>query len=285
MKFLYKDASIGMDMPIRSAIENIYGTLAIDHPNNKSGRKKYPGYPIFKSDIGSKVFYNKPTTQLGVYDKNRFYFDVDPFTMDSLNDLNLEALALSGTFVSGDIVPELKHFLSLQPDKSLGFILESPEAGYPMYRGKGRGFIRLSLSDEGLFGDGEIKYLSSSSKADQFILLLDSMNAQVKTFVNDRTGIYPTVKANQVYEHWMPYNDSMYVYSQQEKISFSADRATLMGTLMLTPELTAAAGNIDVEKAVLNSRNFWLQPDNILSDTAYFRYRSAADSVVFAFVR
>jgi hypothetical protein len=284
MKFLYKDASIGMDMPIRSAIENIYGTLAIDHPNNKSGRKKYPGYPIFKSDIGSKVFYNKPTTQLGVYDKNRFYFDVDPFTMDSLNDLNLEALALSGTFVSGDIVPELKHFLSLQPDKSLGFILESPEAGYPMYRGKGRGFIRLSLSDEGLFGDGEIKYLSSSSKADQFILLLDSMNAQVKTFVNDRTGIYPTVKANQVYEHWMPYNDSMYVYSQQEKISFSADRATLMGTLMLTPELTAAAGNIDVEKAVLNSRNFWLQPDNILSDTAYFRYRSAADSVVFAFV-
>ncbi len=283
MKFLYKDESIGMDMPIKSAIENIYGTLSIDHPNNKSGRKKYAGYPLFKSDIGSKVFYNKPTTQYGVYDKNRFYFDVDPFTMDSLNDLNLEALALSGTFVSGDIVPELKYFLSLQPDKSLGFVLDKPEAGYPMYRGKGRGFLKLSLSDEGLFGEGDIKYLSSTSVSDQFILLLDSMNATCKTFVNERTGIYPTVKATQVYEHWMPYNDSMYVTRTQDLISFSADRATLDGTLMLTPERLAAKGDINVEKAQLGSHNFWLQPDNILADTSYFRYRSLADSAVFAF--
>jgi hypothetical protein len=51
MKFYIHDDSSGMDLPLRSALQNVFGTLAIDHPANKSGRKKIPGYPIFKSVI------------------------------------------------------------------------------------------------------------------------------------------------------------------------------------------------------------------------------------------
>jgi hypothetical protein len=283
MKFLYHDEKVGADLPIKSALQNIYGTLAIDHPYNKSGRKRYPGYPIFKSDVGSKVFYDKPGTQLGTYNRNRFFFDVDPFTMDSLNDLDLEHMALSGTLVSGNIVPDLKYFLSLQSDRSLGFILPKPEPGYPMYEGKGRGFIDLSLSDEGFFGKGEIKYLVSSSVSDQFILLLDSMNANCRSFDNLRTTIYPTVHANNVYEHWIPYGDSMFVSSVSELIHFSDNRATLEGTLLLTPDYLRANGAVNVREAQLVSRDFHLQPDNVVSDTAYFRLRLFSDSTRFGF--
>lgn len=283
MKFLYRDSKLGVDLPIKSALQNIYGDLAIDHPYNKSGRKKYPGYPIFKSDVGSKVYYDKPSTQQGVYNRNKFYFDVDPFTMDSLNELDLEKMSLSGTLISGGIIPDLKYALSLQPDKSLGFKLRRTEAGYPMYGGKGRGFIDLSLSDEGFFGTGEINYLASVSKSDQFIMLLDSLNAHCKTFDNKRTAIYPDVVAKNTYSHWIPYQDTMFISSTSELISFSKDRATLDGTLIYTPNAMHAKGNINIEEAQLASLDFWLQPDQVLSEDAQFRILDLKDSTKFAF--
>jgi hypothetical protein len=283
MKFLYKDTKRGVDLPIKSALQNIYGDLAIDHPYNKSGRKKYPGYPIFKSDVGSKVYYDKPETFGGVYDRNKFYFDVEPFTMDSLNELDLENMALEGTLISGGIIPDLKYALSLQPDKSLGFKLKKNEAGYPMYGGKGRGFVDLSLSDEGFFGNGELHYLASISKSNQFIMLLDSLNAQCQNFDNKRTAIYPDVVATNTYNHWIPYQDTMFVTRTAEMVKFSKNRARLDGTIIYTPSNMHAKGNIDIEEAQLASLDFWLQPDQILSEEAQFRIFDLKDSTKLAF--
>lgn len=283
MKFLYRDEKLGVDLPIKSALQNIYGTLAIDHPYNKSGRKKFPGYPIFKADVGSKVYYDKPTTQLGVYDRNRFYFDVEPFTMDSLNELDLEKMSLAGTLVSGGIIPDLKYALNLQPDKSLGFKLKRNDVGYPMYGGKGRGFIDLALSDEGFFGTGEINYLASVSRSDQFVMLLDSLNGQCKTFDNKRTDIYPDVVATNTYNHWRPYNDTMFITRTDELIRFSKSRATLDGTIIYTPGSMHAKGDVNVEEAQLTSLDFWLQPDQILSEDARFKLFDLNDAKKFAF--
>ncbi len=283
MKFLFRDSKLGVDLPIKSALQNIYGTLAIDHPFNKSGRKKFPGYPIFKSDVGSKVYYDKPSTQNGVYDRNRFYFDVEPFTMDSLNELDLEKMSLAGTLVSGGIIPDLKYALYLQPDKSLGFKLKRNDVGYPMYGGKGRGFVDLSLSDEGFFGIGEINYLASVSKSDQFVMLLDSLNGQCKTFDNKRTGTYPDVVATNIYNHWIPYQDTMLVTRTEAIIPFSNNRATLDGTIIYTPNSMHAKGSINLEEAQLTSFDFWLQPDQILSDDAFFKLFDLKDSTKFAF--
>lgn len=283
MKFLYRDEKLGVDLPIKSALQNIYGDLAIDHPYNKSGRKKYPGYPIFKSDVGSKVYYDKSSTQRGVYDRNKFYFDVEPFTMDSLNELDLEKMSLGGTLVSGGIIPDLKYALYLQPDKSLGFKLKRNDVGYPMYGGKGRGFIDLSLSDEGFFGTGEINYLASVSKSDQFVMLLDSLNADCKTFDNKRTGIYPDVVAKNTYNHWMPYQDTMFITRTAAQLDFSKNRAKLDGTIIYTPAAMHARGHVNIEEVQLASRDFWLQPDQVLSDDAQFRIYDLKDSTKFAF--
>ena len=283
MKFLYRDEKLGVDLPIKSALQNIYGDLAIDHPFNKSGRKKFPGYPIFKSDVGSKVYYDKAETQQGVYDRNRFYFDVEPFTMDSLNELDLEKMSLAGTLVSGGIIPDIKYALNLQPDKSLGFKLKRTEAGYPMYGGKGRGFIDLALSDEGFFGNGELKYIASVSKSNQFIMLLDSLNALCQSFNNIRNDIYPDVVAINTYNHWMPYKDTMLISSTDNPISFSANRAKLNGTIIYMPSSMHAYGNIDIEEAQLTSKDFWLQPDQILSEDAIFKLFDLYDANKFAF--
>src|SRR5690606_12014104 len=131
--FYYKDET-GMDFPVKSALQNIYGTFEIDYLFNKSGRKKKPHYLIFKLETGSMVTYDKPTTYNGIYDRNRFNFELDPFTIDSLNDLNFESLVLEGTFHAGGIIPDMRADLKLQEDKSLGF--KMGERTYPMYGGK-----------------------------------------------------------------------------------------------------------------------------------------------------
>jgi hypothetical protein len=283
MKFYYYDAEKGTDVPIKSVLADVYGTLSIDQPNNKSGRKKYPGYPIFKSDKGSNIYYDKTTTHQGVYVRNKFYFEVDPFTLDSLTELDFKTLTLDGTMRAANIVPDFRYAVSLQPDLSMGFVKQKDLEGYPMYGGKGRGFLKLSLSDEGFYGDGELRYVASTSKSDQFYLFIDSTNATCETFTNDRTIKFPSAKANQTYNHWMPYQDSMYVTPLKDQISFSDDRATLDGTMFITPERVGASGNVNIAEAQLNSTNFWLQTNNVLADTATFRIIDASDQKKFSF--
>lgn len=283
MRFYLYDEATGSDIPIKSAIQNVFGTLAIDHPGNKSGRKKYPGYPYFKSDVGSKIYYDKPTTQSGVYDRNRFYFDVDPFTIDSLNTLNFEALSLEGTLISGGIMPDLDHSVSLQPDRSLGFVLGKPLSPYPLYGGKGSGDVTLSLSDEGFFGNGDVRYQQSVSTSAQFVFLLDSMNGFCKTFTNNRDQTYPTALGSDVYVHWVPYHDSMYVNTLKQVLAISDERIKLEGTLILTPSRMSSSGVCYIKDAELTSTNSWMHPDRVTSDTSYLRFRSYTDSSKFAF--
>lgn len=281
MKFYYQDGKTGEDLPIKSALQNIYGTLSIDNPHNKSGRKKFPGYPIFKSDVGAKVYYDKPTTYNEVYDRKKFFFDVDPFTLDSLNELDFEHLNLGGTFSSGNIVPDIKEEIKLQPDKSLGF--QRTERSYPMYGGKGTANVALNLSDEGFFGNGELTYLTSTSRSGKFELFIDSMNAQCNTFDNKRSTLYPTIGAVNTYERWHPYGDSLLVSHQTELMKVSDNRADFGGTLLLTPQEMTANGDVNIDKAQIASAFFHFRPDNILTDSGLFRLKNYNDSTKFSF--
>jgi hypothetical protein len=281
MKFYYKDGKTGEDLPIKSALQNIYGTLDIDNPFNKSGRKDFPTYPIFRSETGALITYDKPSTYGGIYDRKRFNFQLDPFTIDSLNDLDFETLLLGGTFNPGGIIPEMRADLKLQPDKSLGFQLE--EKTYPMYGGKGSATVALKLSDEGFFGDGELNYLTSSSRSGKFELFLDSMNAHCNTFDNKRSSLYPTIEAINTYEQWYPYSDSLMVRNEGEQMQVSDKRADFTGGLVLTPSVMTASGDVNIDKAQLSSTSFFFKPDNITTDSGLFRLKTYTDSTKFAF--
>jgi hypothetical protein len=282
MKFFYKDSKTGEDLPIRSALQNIYGTLDIDNPFNKSSRKKFPGYPIFKSETGANIFYDKPTTYNGIYDPKRFVFQLDTFSIDSLNELLFESLVLGGTFYSGGIIPDMQANLKLQEDKSLGFKID--EKTYPLYNGKGEANIALKLSDEGFFGNGSLTYLTSVSRSSKFELFLDSMNAQCNTFDNDRSLIYPTVNAINTFERWIPYGDSLLVSNNAEQMLLSEKRSLFNGTILLSPKEMTAKGDVNTDKSQLTSNLFYFKPDNIVTDSGLFKLKTHTDSTKFAFL-
>ncbi|HET8962988.1 MAG TPA: hypothetical protein VFM99_03775, partial [Chitinophagales bacterium] len=167
---------------VKTVIEKINGSLEIDNPQNKSGRKDYPSYPIFNSFKDSYAYYDKKSIQNGKYPKDKFYFHLEPFTIDSLDNFSNEGLNFKGEMVSAGIFPTFKESLKLQPDYSLGFVSKTPPAGYSMYGDKGTYTATINLSNKGLRGDGTLKYITSSIVSPDFVFFPDSTNCLAKTF-------------------------------------------------------------------------------------------------------
>jgi hypothetical protein len=261
---------------VKSVIEGIRGELLIDQPTNKSSRKVLPIYPILKTNKESFVYYDKPYIQNGVYKRSNFYFQINPFSLDSLDNLNMEALKYNGTFVSAGIFPDFEENLKIQKDYSLGFIRNTPKEGYKVYGDKGNYFSTINLSNQGLKGDGELKYLASSSKSSEFIFYPDSTNALVQTFdIKEQSGEiqYPPVNATDVFEHWQPYKNYMNIYSRTNPINMY-DNSHLTGSLTLTPTLLSGNGIVDFEKAEIESNFFKFKQKEFDADTSSFRLKT-----------
>ncbi len=263
---------------VRSVLENITGDLLIDSQGNKSGLKPYSQYPIFNSKKDSYVFYDRPYIQEGVYQKEIFFFHLDPFTIDSLDNFSKAGLKFGGDFVSAGIFADFRDSLSLQPDLSLGLVRYTPDNGWAAYGGKGTFTDKLSLSNDGLIGSGKIDYLTSTSHSDRYIFLPDSMNADAKDFVN-RKQIYanvefPDVKAIDVYLHWMPKKDVMYVNKKTEPIDMYEGQAIMAGNLQLKPSGMTGNGLMTFAASELESNLFKYKQNIFDADTSDFRLTS-----------
>jgi hypothetical protein len=83
---------------------------------------KPPTFPQFQSFKESYTYYDKKSIFKGVYNRDKFYYKLDPFTMDSLDNFRNEGLIFEGEFSSAGIFPTFREQLTLQKDYSLGFI-------------------------------------------------------------------------------------------------------------------------------------------------------------------
>ncbi|MGP8217275.1 MAG: hypothetical protein ACLQQ4_17035 [Bacteroidia bacterium] len=275
-------------VPVKSVIEHVSGEIKLDYPTNKSGFKPYHQYPILTSDSNSFVFYNKKTVQNGVYNKDKFYFKLDPFVIDSLNRFSNAGLHFGGTFASADIVPEMRETLKLQPDYSLGFVHDAPEDGIALYGGKGRFFSKLKLSNRGLKGDGTINYVTSVSKSNDFTFYPDSMNAIANKFVVNEQKTppeFPPVTGDTVREHWLPKQDHMAI--NDIKYTFliytGPSQSIFHGMLDLSPDLLAGNGEIDFLRANLVSKLIKFRQHKFTADTSDFSLEATDNSgIAFA---
>ena len=73
-----RDIKLGISNQLRETA----GVLYVNKPNNKSARRMYPEYPIFKADVGAVVYFDGADILDGVYDKS-IYFTIPAFELDS----------------------------------------------------------------------------------------------------------------------------------------------------------------------------------------------------------
>ncbi len=255
---------------VNNVLEHINGEIVIDNPNNKSGVKDNPEYPIFYSTEKSYVYYDYDHIQKGKYTRDKFYFVVEEYIIDSLNDFTVEGLGYDGTLFSADIFPPIQDRLVLQDDNSLGFKRKEAD-GIVLYKGKGRYINDIWLSNQGLRGNGTIEYLTATAKSDDFIFYPDSTNGITTSFVIDETKgkvEYPQIQAEKIYMHWMPYLDNLRTESIGESFVMYNGKAEYAGALDYKPDKLLGAGSVMYNNGKISSEMLDFKSRTFDSDTA-----------------
>ncbi len=271
---------------VQTSMENVQGELLIDNPENKGSNILTTRYPIFKTYKESYAYYDKATIHRGVYKRDKFYFKINPFTIDSIARIPNKSIRFSGTFVSGGIFPDIIDTLSLQPDYSLGFKIQTPPGGLQAYGGKAKFTSEIRLSNKGLQADGDLDYLTSTSHSKNFTFFPDSLLGIADTFViREQLGEveYPSVKGKDVLIRYKPYKDLLLAADKKTPFkTYDDEKAEFRGTLSLTPKLLSGRGKVDFESADLSSKFIRFKQKEFFADTADFRLK-ALDEEGFTF--
>ncbi|WP_372752101.1 hypothetical protein [Labilibaculum sp.] len=268
-----------------SVLEKITGDLLIDDPNNKSGLKHYDEYPIFNSSDSCFVYYDSKDIQDGVYEKDKFYFKVDPYTINNINDFKKEDISLKGIFVSDSIFPDFNETLCITDNNTLGFAHVTPQKGLPVY-GKGNFVDTIQLSHDGLIGKGSLNYLTSTTKSNKFIFRPEIMTTQAESFELKELAAQmnnPQVNGEKIFATWYPYKDELYVKSTALPIDMYKKLASLSGTLKITPTKITGMGDMELVNAEIESDYFTYASHRITADTASFKLKNT-DMEGYAFV-
>jgi hypothetical protein len=268
---------------IGSRIEDFSGVLQIDAPENKAGRKDIPLFPAIQSSGPAYVYYEYPFVQEGVYKKDSFYFQMDPFTFNSLDNYSGEALRFRGRLVSDSIFPHISETARLMPDSSLGFVTQTPRDGLPSYIGRGMYTGELSLSNQGLQGKGLIQYLRARAYSEDVVFKPRQMIGSARQFdiTEDRQGpiFMPKVEGRNVAINWLPYRDSMYVTSKDKAFDFYEGAThTLSGLLILTPDGLRGRGTFDWDKGYMESQLLAFGAHDVEADTLDLKIRALGSS-------
>ena len=258
---------------LKSVLSNLSGYVLIDEPTNKSGNQSYPEYPIFHNKNEGYVYYDDALIMNGQLKKEYFYYFVEPFTIDSLDNFSTDGLSFEGHLISDSIFPTLYEDLMVMVDYSLGFRYKTPDEGVAVYRSKGDYFDDIELSNVGLFGNGKLHYLSSKAVSSKFHFYPDSVIAFADTFtINEDINQYtfPDVQAERVQYQWNPKVDDLKVHSTDSSMHMFKKQARMRGELCLSPTSLKGDGIFVYENFKLSSNEFYFSNEGLKSDTTDF---------------
>ncbi|MDZ7634341.1 MAG: hypothetical protein U5L72_07875 [Bacteroidales bacterium] len=256
---------------IDNMIELASAQLLIDDPNNKSGLKSLKQYPIISATTNSYIFYDDIPGLEGLYERDKFFFKLDPFTYTNLDHYTNEQMSLDGEFIAGGVTEPMRQTLTVQPDTSLGFTMTIPPSGIPVYNGRGRLYNHLSMSNSGMIASGTIDHLTATVKADTFRLFPDYMISRVRSFEMHRDSLnrFPELKSADVDIQWLTGTDEWYAVNNPDKeFSMFGNGTTLDGTLILTPDKLRGEGVLDMADARITSETFAFGQSTIEADTS-----------------
>jgi len=263
-------------IPMYSHFSGLTGVIQIDDATNRSGKdkKNFRQYPILKTKKDCYVYYNHPSIYKGVYDSSNFYFKVDPFEFDSLDNFVEASAKFKGEMRSAGIFPIFEEEISIQEDYSFGFETVAPKTGFDFY-GEGAKFDNeIRLSNKGLRGAGEIDFVTSKSISEDFVFFPDSTLGLAQYTNSAQTkseGIsVPDVIGEDVVVTYVPGDKVLKTRTTNKPLIFFNKEAQLKGATELTEEGMTGRGLMYFKNAELGSKNFDFKRWTIDSDTADF---------------
>jgi len=288
--------------PVRSTLEPkntgkgyFEGVFFIDKSDNKSGKSFHVEFPKFKFVDPSYVFYDKRSEQhwnvadsamRGIYPRNRFYYEIAPFELDSVNYMTINQ-RFPGKLVSAGIFPDIAFDLRIMEDFALGFLYKMPKVGLDMYGVKGTFFKELKLSNSGLESkEGELHFITSKIHSRDFVMYPDS--TKTRTFAWNFTvdqslkkPEFPTATGDTVYMVWYPYKDLMYLKTKKKPTEMYANKTYMEGLFALSSKRLTSDGRITYKNGSYVSQMFEFNANTIESDSATFSVRDNKGQLAF----
>ncbi|MCS7075402.1 MAG: hypothetical protein NZ455_01770 [Bacteroidia bacterium] len=266
--------------PLKTELSEVKGKLYISEPNNKNGLAVNPVYPIVDANTKSKIYYDDKEIQGGAYSKDKMYFELNPFVIDSVETFNENTMNLGGRFVS-NIFPTFNQTIRINKDRTLGFkhhtdstdvkdFKGSPKKGLQMYGdpnknagGKANYVGEITLDQKGLRGSGEIEYLSTKGKSKDFVFFHDktiSSNFEMLTqpgMPQFKAQEFPLVKGINLELNWRVPQDSFIAVAKANPLEIYPNAyGKLKGEGIITPRGMVGNGILEVENGELRSSNY-----------------------------
>lgn len=264
-----------------TALNNIVGDVIIDLPTNRSGNRKdatTAKFPVLSVKNPSKVYYNEKSLYNGAYDSTRFYYAVQPFEIDSVDNFNDKALRLKGELVSAGIFPVIKEDLKIMPDYSFGFSTAAPKEGFNFYGTGAKYENKVMLSGRGLQGSGTIQFVKSTSVSKNLFTFLPDSTIGLVKFTNEAVanGIqFPDSKCEEAYMTYIPKKKVLKASSTQRyDIEYFSNEAKLRGTAMITPEGMTGRGLMTFKNATMVSQHYVYKHTDLYADTSSFNLKN-----------
>ena len=276
----------GKVYPVEGTIERLSGTLTIDEADNKSSVRQTPDFPKFQCPGNAYKFYRKING--GVFDlelptdtltpdslEGKFYYCLEPFGMERLDDLNSTDIAFQGKLVSGGIMPDIVQPLVVMDDHSLGFrhvIGDGLGSSYPVYGGKGRFHQEVFLSNEGFYGEGKLGVETSEYLSPRFDFYLDSVVAAVQSFAMQESHAgtqFPKASCGPLDMKWDVTIPQLCTYTKEEPICLY-DNTFFQGKTMLSAEGYRGDGLLTFGLTRFDSKYFDFDARSFVADSSDF---------------
>jgi hypothetical protein len=263
---------------VMNEIHGFTGEILVDDPKNRNGLSKtITDFPKLNISKPSTIFYNQKSIYQGAYDSTRFYFTLDPFKLDSLDNFHERSQRFAGELVSAGIFPKFREEIKIMPDYSLGFSTKAKQGGYDFYGTKAKYENKIVLSGNGLEGAGTINFIESTSISKALIFLPDSTMG-FADFDNRpvETGIeFPDMQGKDVFITYVPKDLILKVKTKiNQEIDMFNKQCRLKGTAYIQPFGATANGVTTFTDANLGSKKLRFKRWEIDSDTANFNVKN-----------
>jgi len=259
---------LGVDWTVKTVISDVVGKLFIDQPNNKSGLKDKPDYPKLHSFKDAHIYYDK--IKNGVYQRDLFSFQVDPFELDSLLKINTGNLEFPGNLNAPTIFPLFRDTMRLNEDLELSFSHQIKDR-YPAYEGRGAFTNKLKLNGMGLSGDGSIYYLNSLTTTDSVFFYPYRAKAHGLTYQiyeQDIPTNSPQVQVENVSIDWRSFKEEMQSTNRDLLYRVYKEQYEFNGSMTLSPKVLKADGELYYDEAISISNQFILQRRDFTADNS-----------------
>jgi len=241
--------------PCKTVLQEFTGVLEIDHPRNKSSKQKTKAFPIIKTTEPAYVYYDK--VKGGLYEREKFYFEVDTFLWNTVLVLKTEKHTFPGVLKSGGVFPDIRETLVLNENEELGFERDTKET-YPLNTSATYASY-LRLTNQGLFGKGHIRKDDLVFECDSIDFYPDYLFAHAIQFNNHSSKLTsPNISGSDVRLDWFVNEDWMEIKNRSNQFLVNHTTA-LNGGIEYNMHQYFGYGSIVQDNVVLKSDSIELE--------------------------